>query len=212
MSAAAERMQDLIDDLLRFSRVATQGRPFEPVDLERVAARGARRPRGWPSPKPGRACRLDDLPTIEADPLQMRQLLQNLISNALKFRRDGVVPEVWVTARPTTATLTITVVATTASASSSSTPTRSSASSSACTAAAPTRAPGSGWPSCRKIAERHGGTIAADGAPGEGATFTVTLPVNSQDDSRTRRPDAATHEAEHAPLCRCLTRTRASRS
>jgi signal transduction histidine kinase len=40
--------------------------------------------------------RVGELPIIQADPSQMRQLIQNLISNALKFRREGVKPQVWV--------------------------------------------------------------------------------------------------------------------
>ncbi len=72
-NSAAERMQTLIEDLLTFSRVSTQGRRFVPVDLERVAhdvlddleAQVA---------SAGAVVRVGDLPTIRADEHQMRQL------------------------------------------------------------------------------------------------------------------------------------------
>lgn len=93
MQSAATRMQTLIDDLLTFSRVGTHPRPFVPVDLSVVAQTivsdmevSIQRVNG--------TVQIDKLPTIDADPVQMGQLLQNLVSNALKFHRAGVPPVV----------------------------------------------------------------------------------------------------------------------
>ena len=96
-NGAAERMQKLIEDLLRFSRVSTQGRPFVPVDLAEVT-REVLVDLEAQVESSGAVVTVGDLPTITADPLQMHQLIQNLISNVLKFRRDGVPPEVAVDA------------------------------------------------------------------------------------------------------------------
>ncbi|WP_279322700.1 PAS domain S-box protein [Rhodothermus marinus] len=99
MQDAATRMSRLIEDLLTYSRVTTQARPFERVDLHaileqvlgdlevRIAETGAQvHVEGhWP--------------VVEADPTQMRQLLQNLIGNALKFHHPERTPEVWLRAR-----------------------------------------------------------------------------------------------------------------
>jgi signal transduction histidine kinase len=93
MQNAAERMQRLISDLLSFSRVSSRGREYEPVDLGEVT-------REVIADLEPRVVALDaildvgSLPVIEADTTQMRQLLQNLLSNALKFHRDGEPPRI----------------------------------------------------------------------------------------------------------------------
>ncbi len=89
VNAAAERMQCLIEDLLKFSRLGTHGRAFAPVDLARITRDVLVDLEALVERSEG-IVRVGALPTINADELQMRQLMQNLISNALKFRREGV--------------------------------------------------------------------------------------------------------------------------
>ncbi len=86
MQNAAARMQRLIDGLLILSRVTTRAQQFEPVDLEAVAREVIADLEVQIESVKGRV-EIGRLPTIVADPLQMQQLLQNLIGNALKFRR-----------------------------------------------------------------------------------------------------------------------------
>ena len=86
MQTAAARMQSLIDGLLSLSRVTTQGQTFVAVDLARVA-REVVSDLEVQIEQAGGTVEVGQLPTIQADPLQMRQLLQNLITNALKFHR-----------------------------------------------------------------------------------------------------------------------------
>ncbi len=177
---AAERMQRLIEDLLRFSRVATQTRPFAPVDLAVVTREVLEDLEGQVERSDG-TVRIGDLPTISGDAPQMRQLMQNLISNALKFQRDGVPPEVDVDAVVHGEVATIRV--------------RDNG-----IGFEPQyeqrifrvferlhgrgRYPGTGigLALCRKIVERHGGTIEARGEPGAGSTFTIALPVDQREE------------------------------
>ena len=86
MQSAAGRMQSLIDGLLSLSRVTTQGQNFMTVDLAQVA-REVVSDLEVQIEQVGGLVEVGHLPTIQADPLQMRQLLQNLIGNGLKFHR-----------------------------------------------------------------------------------------------------------------------------
>src|SRR5690606_25068466 len=83
MRNAAGRMSVLINDLLSYSRVTTKARPFEEVNLNEIVA-GVVSDLEAQIERCGGRVEVEPLPTIEADPLQMRQLFQNLISNALK--------------------------------------------------------------------------------------------------------------------------------
>ncbi len=166
-------MQQLIEDLLRYSRVATQGRPFSLVDLGRVTD-DVVEDLADVITQSGAVINIGPLPVISADPTQMRQLMQNLVSNAIKFRREGVTPQIDVAATPDEGWVKIVV--------------RDNG-----IGFEPQYArrifrvferlhgrgtyPGTGigLALCRKIAERHGGTVSAESVLGEGSAFTVTL-------------------------------------
>src|SRR6476619_6893494 len=93
MRDAAGRMRTQIDGLLDYSRATGQAQPFVLVDLGRVAQEVLCDLEGRIRQEGGRV-ELDGLPTVEADPAQMRQLLEHLIGNALKFHRPGEPPVV----------------------------------------------------------------------------------------------------------------------
>jgi signal transduction histidine kinase len=181
-------MQNLITDLLTFSRVTTKAQPFTPVDLAHSAREVMDDLEGRLEMTKGRV-ELGNLPTIDAEPVQIRQLLQNLIGNALKFRRPEVPPVVKISAKIFSGVL----------------------------PQADKDAPeqklcelmvsdngigfeekyldrifnvfqrlhtrneyegtGMGLAIARKIVVYHGGTITAKSAPDQGATFIVTLPA-----------------------------------
>ena len=98
MRDAASRMRTLIDDLLMFSRVASQGQAYTPVDLTRLPQEVLLDLETVIAQSEGQVD-VDDLPTIDADPTQMRQLQQNLISNVLKFRKPDEPPLVKIRGR-----------------------------------------------------------------------------------------------------------------
>src|SRR5215472_7666859 len=93
MQNAAARMQTLINDLLAFSRVIRSSQPFVPVDLGAVT-KEVLNDLEVRIEKNKAALEVGELPTIDADPMQIRQLMQNLLSNALKFHPPDAKPVV----------------------------------------------------------------------------------------------------------------------
>jgi signal transduction histidine kinase len=196
MQQAAARMQTLITDLLAFSRVTTQAQPFSPVDLIQVAQEVLDDLEVRLEQVGGRVA-VAALPTIDADPLQMRQLLQNLLGNALKFHRPEVPPAVTISseclpppaaddadpaASPRWCQL---LVADNGIGFEEKYLDRIFAPFQRLHGRSAYEGTGIGLAICRKIAERHGGSITAHSAPGQGATFLVTLPVTHATGERT---------------------------
>ncbi|WP_338051491.1 sensor histidine kinase [Pseudonocardia acidicola] len=95
----AQRMQRLINDLLAFSRVGRTTSGFVPVALGPLADAAAGQQETLRSEIDGEVV-VGELPEVSGDPGLLRQLFANLIGNALKFHREGVSPQVHVTARP----------------------------------------------------------------------------------------------------------------
>jgi signal transduction histidine kinase len=99
MQSSAQRMQDMLEDLLKFSVVSIQGNPFQPIDLNKVVLEVLDDLEASINETKG-VVRMEGLPIVEADPTQMRQLFQNLISNALKFHKKDQAPEIELVAKP----------------------------------------------------------------------------------------------------------------
>jgi two-component system, chemotaxis family, sensor kinase Cph1 len=83
MQGAARRMQEMIQDLLEYSRVTTKARPFRPVSLQDAVNEAIRILEIRLINTGGHVEIEDDLPTIEAEPTQIVRLFQNLLSNSL---------------------------------------------------------------------------------------------------------------------------------
>ena len=176
MQSAARRMQVLINDLLSFSRVTTKAQPFIHVDLGQIAREVVKDLETRLHDTGGRID-IGALPSIEADPLQMRQLLQNLAGNALKFHRPGIPPVVTIRGGFQNGMCELTV-ADNGIGFDEKYADRIFTMFERLHARTEYEGTGIGLAICRKIAERHGGWITAYGRPGEGATFVVTLPAN----------------------------------
>jgi PAS domain S-box-containing protein len=170
----ATRMRGLIEALLAYSRA---GRGDEPVTVEmgRVAADVLRTLAGA-IVRSSAQIQIGELPRVVGDRVQLEQLLQNLIGNALKFRREGVPPEIEVaaTVRDGLAEVTIRDNGLGFDPQYASRIFRAFERLHGTSAYPGT---GIGLALCRKIVERHHGTITADSTVGSGATFTITLPV-----------------------------------
>ena len=188
MQSAAIRMQSLIDGLLSLSRVTTRGQNFEVVDLSQIAAEVVSDLDAQIGQLHGMVD-VGKLPTIQADPLQMRQLIQNLIANALKYHREGVPPVVNIAGRylhgpecrkpgqmPTDEQCRI-VVEDNGVGFEDKYAERIFGIFQRLHPRDVYEGTGIGLAICRRIVERHGGTITAHGTPDKGCIFEVMLPV-----------------------------------
>ena len=192
MQNAASRMQALINGLLTYSRVTTNARPYTPVDMNRIAQE-VLADLETRIAEVEATIEIGDLPVIEADPLQMRQLLQNLISNALKFHQENVPPVVKISAErleshqpqddPEAAWYQIDV-ADNGIGFDEKYLDRIFQMFQRLHGRGTYEGAGIGLAVCKKITDRHGGNITATSTPGKGATFSVTLPVHQVTDGR----------------------------
>lgn len=194
MQGAARRMQTLISDLLTYSRVTTRGKPFEPVDLSRVLDEVVSDLEFRIKDTAGHV-ETGDLPVIEADRTQMRQLLQNLIVNGLKFHRENVPPVVRVrlvsdeprdppTPDPGAPPVRYACIAVEDNGIGFDARYRDRVFGIFQRLHPRTFYEGSGigLAVCRKIVDRHNGTLTVESEPGKGSCFTFCLPI-VQDDS-----------------------------
>jgi PAS domain S-box-containing protein len=169
----ANPMRRLIDDLLAFSRVGTRGAAFQPVSCQE-ALMAAHENLSVSIDESGARITHDRLPTVRADPTQLTLLFQNLIANAIKFRRE-IPPLIHVSAAREAAAW------------------RLSVRDNGIGIEAQffdrifgifqrlhTRreypGTGIGLAICKRIIEHHGGHISIESVPGEGSTFLFTLP------------------------------------
>jgi light-regulated signal transduction histidine kinase (bacteriophytochrome) len=175
---AGSRMSNLIDSLLKLARVTTTGQPFEPVHLGTALAEVAsdvdERLR-----KSGGRIEVGSLPKILADRMQMYELFQNLVSNAVKYRKENEAPVVRIEShRMSSGFWEITVSDNGIGFEQEST--------------GRIFRPferlhrrgfeghGIGLAICLKIVQRHGGEITARSEPGKGSTFIVRLPAGGE--------------------------------
>lgn len=175
MQGAARRMGDLIQGLLQLSHITTRAHDVQPIDLRGVIA-GALADLEERIRSAGGVIEVGDLPAVAGDPVQMRELFQNLIGNALKYHRPGVAPRVVLSgAAGPHGTWEIRVADNGIGfepryAEQIFQPFQR------LVTRAEFEGSGMGLAICRRIVERHGGTLTAEGRPGEGSVFTLRLP------------------------------------
>ncbi len=184
MLGAARRLQSLMQDLLLYSEVDTKAQPFKEVEVGEIVDQVLRDLSGRIADL-GAQISVARLPRLAADPRQIRQLLLNLIDNALKFHREGVAPVIRISG---------TVPA----------PTPEGCSGTFCWLSVSDNGigfeeqylerisgvfqrlhgrdryegSGIGLAICNKIVKRHRGVLSAQSRPGEGATFIISLPLS----------------------------------
>ncbi len=176
MLNAVERMQNLIDALLNYSRVTTKIEPFSDVELSKVMAEVLSDLETLIERTGGRV-EAEDLPTIRADASQMRQLMQNLIGNGLKYH-GGEKPLVKVAVENLDSAYMISVQDNGIGFNEKYLPKIFQPFQRLHGKTSQYEGTGMGLAICRKIVERHGGSITATSEPGKGSMFIVRLPVN----------------------------------
>lgn len=195
MNQACRRMAKFIDDLLTYSRITTQARPFEKVDLNKAAEYARVNLEGRIDESAGMVT-IHALPAVEGDFNQMVQLFQNLMGNALKFHRKGVPPDVIVQGRTIRTKRGDHCEITVQDSGIGFSPEHCEQ------VFMPFRrlhgrsenmeGTGIGLALCRKIVERHSGELSAESEPGKGSRFTIILPLTAPDVS----PAATLHAGE----------------
>ncbi|MBV9470134.1 MAG: PAS domain-containing protein, partial [Abitibacteriaceae bacterium] len=189
MQNAAARMNLLTQDLLALSRVTTQSRPFKVVSLAEVV-QGVLLALELRIEQTGATVEVDPLPTIEADPAQMHQLLLNLINNALKFQRSGVPPIVRVQSQVLAdSDLYRITVQDNGIGFDPKYVEKIFLPFQRLHGRSEYEGTGMGLAICRRIVERHNGSITAQSEPGAGTTFLITLPAKQNSNALT--PEAS---------------------
>ena len=178
--AATVRMQDLIDGLLGLAGASAGDRRYERVDLGLLAASVAEDLDDLRARHEG-AIEVEALPVVPGDPVQLRQALQNLVANGLKYRAAGRTPRVRVSARravlPGGAAAWEVVVEDNGIGFESAQAERIFAPLVRLHGRSQYEGSGLGLSIVRRVAERHGGSVRAEARPGEGATFILLLPA-----------------------------------
>ena len=178
IQSAAGRMSTLITDLLSLTRVMTRGKPFERVDLRKIAA-AVIIDLEEAIANADATVAIGALASVHADPTQMRQLLQNLIGNAIKFRgSESPTVNVYVEQLPDGCRL---IVEDNGIGFAAEHAERIFDPFERLHARGVYEGTGIGLALCRRIMERHGGTIHAVSRPEGGAQFVATFPEPAKD-------------------------------
>lgn len=181
MRSSSARMQALINDLLVYSRLTTKATPFVPTDLSVIAAEVVSALEVLIEESHGRVI-IGELPVIDADPAQMRQLFQNLIQNGLKFRQPDTPPVIKVydedENREKRWRQQVEIfVDDNGIGFDEKYLDRIFQPFQRLHGRGEYEGSGIGLSICRKIVERHGGSITAKSQPGIGSKFIITLPI-----------------------------------
>lgn len=176
MHRSVERMETLIEDLLALARVTSKAKPHEKVELNAVAQEALLDLEPMITQAGGRVS-VGRLPRVNADRLQMRQLLQNLIANAVKFHKKDESPMVAVRGKNLNNGFCEIAVEDSGIGFEERYLDRIFKPFSRLHSRSEYDGTGIGLAICDKIVLRHGGCITAKSAPGKGSLFTVTLPT-----------------------------------
>ena len=176
MIKSAARMSDLLRALLDYSRVGMRPSPFQPTDLAQTA-RDAVSDMELAIERAEARVEIGELPKAEVDPQQMRQIFQNLIGNALKYQGNCARPVVKIHGHMEKDGTCRIFVEDNGIGFEEKYLDRIFRPFQRLHNRSQYQGTGMGLAICRKIVERHGGTITAESIPTRGSIFIVTLPL-----------------------------------
>ncbi|WP_189376198.1 sensor histidine kinase [Thalassotalea profundi] len=186
MRNAAERMSNLINDLLEYSRINTRGNKFVSVSLNKIID-DVVDDLEVAIEESNAVITYDNLPEINGDVTQLTQVLLNLLSNAIKFRQNDISPKITIShhnesvfdpiLRTETLWHTI-VISDNGIGFEQAFEDKIFVPFQRLHARATYKGTGIGLAVCRRIVERHGGTISAKSKVNQGTTFTISIPHN----------------------------------
>ncbi len=175
MSRAVRRLESQIDGLLNLSRITTEGRPIQKIGLDRVLE-FAMNELALEIEDSSGVIEHDPLPTVYGDQVQMQQLFFHLLQNALLYRKEGVRPEIRVTAHKKDNGFWMIGFHDNGVGIPSTQQDKVFKPFEKLHARGNFAGAGMGLSICRKIVDRHGGTLRVESDPGKGASFFIELP------------------------------------
>jgi two-component system, NtrC family, sensor kinase len=176
MQESATRMQNMIQELLQYSLVSAKGDPFRSIDLNKVV-KEVLEDLEVSIKNSNVIVQTESLPTVEADPTQMRQLFQNLISNAIKFKKKEEASKIELVAKPHKKDLWDILVKDNGIGFDSQHDSSIFQPFFRLHGKSQYEGSGIGLAICKKIVDRHQGKIKATSSKNEGSIFQVTLPI-----------------------------------
>ncbi len=188
---SASRMQGLLFDLLNYSQITSHAKPFVPTDLNEVVKQVIS-DLDYRIESSAAQIEVNKLPVIEADPQQMYQLFQNILSNALKFQKPGQAPKIRVIYNgdgkvddpeaeiPARSNMARISISDNGIGFDEKYAKRIFQPFERLHGIGEYEGTGMGLAVCRKIVERHDGSIIGKGVPEKGATFILVLPIKQQ--------------------------------
>jgi signal transduction histidine kinase len=177
MERAAMHLYNLINELLTYSMIGTRVEPFTKVNLNKVAQH-VLSDLELQIEESGALVEVSALPTLEADPTQMYQLIQNLVSNALKFRDAERPPLIKISAPQESNGMVTLAVSDNGIGFDEKYLDRIFQPFQRLNRDLKFAGTGIGLAICRKVVEYHGGSITATSKPGQGSRFVVSLPAS----------------------------------
>ncbi len=177
MIDGANRMQNMIESLLTYSRVTTKAKPFVQVDLNKVIEDVTKLELSIRLEETKGIIRVPEpLPFIYGDQEQIRQLFHNLIHNGLKFHRDGIPPEILVLSQQIENNMVLIKIQDNGIGIDELYFDQLFNMFKRLNTRAQFEGSGIGLAVCKKIVKRHGGEIGIESKTGQGSTFWFTLP------------------------------------